>query len=56
MKKFLALLLSLSMAFTLAACGGDTSTDTTGEETTGEETTGEETSGDLINRLHQLRL
>ena len=49
MKKFLALLLSLSMAFTLAACGGDTSTDTTGEETTGEETTGEETSGDLIN-------
>ena len=51
MKKFLALLLSLSMAFTLAACGGDSSTEDTGDDATtgGEEVAGEETSGDLIN-------
>ena len=45
MKKFFALLLSLTMALSLAACGGDTTTeDTTGEDTTGGDTAQEETT------------
>ena len=45
MKKFFALLLSLTMALSLAACGGDTTTeDTTGGDTTGGDTAQEETT------------
>ena len=45
MKKFFALLLSLTMALSLAACGGDTTTeDTTGADTTGGDTAQEETT------------
>ena len=45
MKKVFALLLSLTLALSLAACGGDTSTeDTTAEDTAGGDETQEETA------------
>ena len=44
MKKLFAMLLSLTMVLSLAACGGDTTGDTT-EDTTGDTTT-EDTTGD----------
>ena len=51
-KKLLALLLTLTMALSLAACGGgeDAAEEPAGDEgTTNEEAAGGETSGDLIN-------
>ena len=49
-RKFLALLLTLVLALSLTACGGDdsaTTDDTAGDDTT-EDTTGGETTGDVV--------
>lgn len=56
MKKVMSLLLALTMAFSLAACGSgkgtETAADSKGEETTAaEDTTAEDTAAETVERV-----